>query len=83
VIDNFLTATKLCCGGPQIDSGAPVAITEITVDELRQMGLGDLAAADLNGDGVLNSDDMDAFAQGARPSKASNNRGGKGVRSGR
>ena len=59
-------------------------LTEISVDELRQMGLGDLAVADLNGDGLVNAEDMDAFMQGARPTKTSNDRkGGKGLRSGR
>jgi hypothetical protein len=81
VIKNFLASSKQCCCGPEIGS-EPMGVTEITVDELVQMGLGDMAAADLNGDGVLNTQDMDAFLEGARPAK-SNNRGGKGVRSGR
>jgi hypothetical protein len=82
IIDNFLTSAKDCCCGPQASS-LPPALTEVTIDELRQMGLGDLAVADLNGDGVLNADDMDAFLQGVRPAKSHDRKGGKGLRSGR
>lgn len=81
IIRNFLVSQKDCCGGPQIGSEAN-PISSITVDQLREQGMGELAVADLNGDGVLDSADMDAYSQGARPSK-NNNRGGKGVRSGR
>jgi hypothetical protein len=83
IIKNFLTSSKnSCCQGDA--ASAPTPITEISVDELRQLGLGDLAAGDLNGDGLLNAQDMDAFMQGARPTKTSNDRkSGKGLRSGR
>jgi hypothetical protein len=81
IIRNFLTSQKLCCCGPQSGSEAN-PVSSITVEELQAQGLGDLAVADLNGDGVLDSADMDAFSQGARPAK-NNNRGGKGVRSGK
>jgi hypothetical protein len=81
---NFLVSSKECCCGPQTGAVLPaVAVTEISVDELRQLGLSDLVSADLNGDGLVNGADMDAFAQGARPNKAGNGRGGKGLRSGR
>lgn len=81
IIRNFLVSQKDCCCGAQ--SGSELnPVSSITVDQLREQGLGDLAVADLNGDGVLDSADMDAFSQGARPVK-NNNRGGKGVRSGR
>jgi hypothetical protein len=81
IIRNFLVSQKDCCCGPQIGS-EPNPISSISVDQLREQGLGDLAVADLNGDGMLDTADMDAYSQGARPSK-NNNRGGKGVRSGR
>jgi len=38
------------------------------VAQLRADGLGELAAGDLNGDGLLNLADMAAFDQGVRPS---------------
>jgi hypothetical protein len=83
ILRNFLASSKDCCCVGSAAVGA-TPVTEVTVDQLRQMGMGDLAVADLNGDGVLNAQDMEAFAQGARPSKTSNDRkGGKGLRSGR
>jgi len=83
IIRNFMVSAKDCCGGPQAAS-LPPALAEVSVDELRQMGLGELVVADLNGDGLVNAQDMDAFMQGARPTKTSNDRnGGKGLRSGR
>jgi hypothetical protein len=68
---NFLTSAKNCCGVAGLPAG--VGITEISVRELRERGLGELAVGDVNGDGLLNVADMDAFMQGARPD-------GKGVR---
>jgi len=82
VRDNFLKSAKDCCCGPQAAS-LPPALTEVSVDELRQMGLDDLIVADLNGDSLVNADDMDAFAQGVRPAKSHDRKGGKGLRSGR
>jgi hypothetical protein len=82
IINNFLTSVKDCCCGPQASS-LPPALVEVTVDELRQMGYEDLIVADLNGDGVLNAQDMEAFMQGARPAKSNDRKGGKGLRSGR
>jgi hypothetical protein len=83
IIKNFLVSSKLCCCGPDGSSVQAGAITEISVNELRQLGYSELISADLNGDGVLNGDDMTAFMQGARPHKPTNDRGGKGLRSGR
>ena len=40
----------------------------MTVRELRQAGLGDYAAADLTGDGVVDGADIAAFLGGERPS---------------
>jgi hypothetical protein len=82
ILRNFMVSAKDCCCGPQAAS-LPPPLAEVSVDELRQMGLGDLVVADLNGDGLVNAQDMDAFMQGARPTKTSNDRGGKGLRSGR
>ena len=39
----------------------------VTFSELEVLGLSQLAVADLNGDGVLDLDDVAAFEQGARP----------------
>jgi hypothetical protein len=82
IIDNFLFSVKDCCCGPQA-ADLPPALVEVTVEELRQMGYDDLVVADLNGDGVLNADDMEAFMQGVRPAKSNDRKGGKGLRSGR
>jgi hypothetical protein len=82
IIKNFLLSSKDCCCVGSAAAATPLA--EVSVDELRQMGMGELAVADLNGDGLVNAQDMDAFMQGARPTKTSNDRkGGKGLRSGR
>lgn len=62
---NFLVSSKNCCCGPQTASAN--AVTEISVAQLRAQGLGELAAGDLNGDGLLNLADMAAFDQGIRP----------------
>jgi hypothetical protein len=85
IIKNFLTSSKnSCCEGDAASAPAPTPLTEISVDELRQLGMGDLVVADLNGDGLVNAQDMDAFMQGARPTKTSSDRkSGKGLRSGR
>ena len=66
IVENFLECSKdLCC-----DDGARAGdnlTTEISVKELRRRGMGDLAVADLNGDGWVNMDDMTAYMQGVRP----------------
>lgn len=68
-----------CCGqsGLQGSGGRSIATAEategpvisITVAELHARGLGELAVADLNHDGVLDSLDMIAFIAGARPTE--------------
>ena len=64
--DNFLAHSKdCCCGGV----ASIVGRTEVSVRELRLMGMGDLAVADLNRDGLVNMDDMTAFLAGERPTK--------------
>ncbi len=64
---NFLTSSKSCCGVEGLPAGAS-GVSSISIEQLRRSGRGDLAVADLNGDGILNVDDMNAFMQGARPS---------------
>jgi len=70
---NFLASSKECCEGSTAGVGNTIGLTEVTVDQLRQMGMGDLAVADLNRDGVLDLNDMNAFLAGETPVK-------KGVR---
>lgn len=74
ISNNFLVSSKNCCCGPQT-AGAN-AVTEISVAQLRAMGLGDLAAGDINNDGVLNLADMGAFEQGVRPTTKTPSKGG-------
>ncbi len=73
---NFLASSKTVCG---IEFGelakSKPALTEITVSELRALGLGDVSRADLNHDGLINVDDMRAFERGVRPS----GKNGRGV----
>jgi len=71
---NFLVSSKQCCCGPQ--TAGVTAITEISVAQLRALGMGDLVVADLNGDGLLNLADMAAFDQGVRPTKSTPTKGG-------
>jgi len=63
---NFLASAKECCGVVGLPAGA-TGTTEISVTEARLMGYSEAARADLNGDGVINMDDMNLFDQGARP----------------
>jgi hypothetical protein len=62
---NFLESSKdACCGAT---AARTPARTEISVRELRQMGMADLTVADLNQDGLVNMDDMSAFMAGEVP----------------
>lgn len=74
IVSNFLSEDKdSCCPDGGVAGGGPAGITEITVEELRRIGKGELAIGDLNGDGVLNVDDMAVFMQsggGAVPTSA-------------
>ncbi|MBT8197632.1 MAG: HYR domain-containing protein, partial [Acidimicrobiia bacterium] len=68
---NFLDEDDTPCCAPSglagpIDQGPR---TRISVEELYARGLGHLEVADLNHDGWVDTDDMQAFASGARPSK--------------
>ncbi len=64
IMINFLQASDtVCCQGSAMGGG----VSEISVAELYVLGLGQLAAGDLNGDGWLNELDLVAFINGARP----------------
>jgi hypothetical protein len=63
IMMNFLAESKdACC--PDAASGNWTARTEVSVRELRQMGMGELSVADLNNDGLVNTADMAAFTAG-------------------
>ena len=65
ITENFLAhSNNACC--PEAPAST-TGLTSVTVRELRQMGMGDLAVADLNSDGVVNSVDMTAFMNGVQP----------------
>lgn len=66
---NFLESSKDCCCPASGSTGNTNPRTEVTVRELREMGLTSLISADLNGDGVVNLDDMAAFLNGEVPVK--------------
>jgi len=65
----FLFARESDCCGNFVFGGQPPrpAIVDISNDELSKMGMGNLRVADLNHDGRLNTDDVVAFLNGARP----------------
>jgi hypothetical protein len=64
---NFLESSKDCCCPGSV--GNTRGRTEIAVTELRQSGLSDLVVADLNGDGMVNMDDMAEFLSGNVPAR--------------
>ncbi len=62
---NFLMVSDhSCC---YVECSPPLTFTEISVSDLQAYGLGELTIADLNGDGMVNGDDMAAFAAGEVP----------------
>jgi len=63
--NSLMASEPVCCGGGVASDEGPV--TSITLRELRSMGLGHMAVADVNRDGVLDMDDMIAFLQGDVP----------------
>lgn len=70
---NFLEDSKdCCCIGA--NAAAPSGRTSISVRSLRANGMGDLAVADLNNDGVVNMDDMQLLLQGDVPTKGGKTR---------
>lgn len=72
---NFLEMNEARCDGSFLIAGnnplnradASRPVTRISVAELVRSGLADLAAGDLNADGVLDQGDIAAFFAGARP----------------
>ena len=54
-------------------------LASVTVKQLRRMGMGDLAIADVNGDGRVDSADIAAFMAGRRAGEATRNAGTGGV----
>jgi hypothetical protein len=55
----FLSTDKAACScGTNTSAAESPGYAEITLEELSAMGYGDLSAADINGDGVLNREDM-------------------------
>jgi hypothetical protein len=80
ILENYLAASKhACCPEAGADAGDYTPITSITVKELRQRGLTELIAADINRDGVLDGADLDAYMSGQDPTPVniSKNRGSK------
>jgi hypothetical protein len=70
IMMNFLEGSKdSCCPDKDGHTSAPEGLEEISVSQLRQMGLGELVVADLNGDGLVNVADMAAFMNGQEPAK--------------
>jgi len=67
ILDNYLMASKDACAGCPGGRVAYVPVESITVKQLRAQGMGELAVADLNRDGVLDSADMEAYMQGVQP----------------
>ncbi|MGB2987039.1 MAG: cohesin domain-containing protein, partial [Phycisphaerae bacterium] len=64
ILGNFLAQSKdSCCPGDTSSAPTP-PITEISVRELQRRGLSRLGVADLNGDGLLNTNDISAFTAG-------------------
>jgi hypothetical protein len=63
IMMNFLEHSKdACC--PDAAATVYTARTEVSVRELRQMGMGELSVADLNNDGLVNTTDMEVFMAG-------------------
>ena len=74
---NFLLSSKDCladCGDGA--AAGVVGRTEVSLQELREMGMSELSVADLNNDGLVNMADMTAFMEGKVPSKKAPSRGG-------
>lgn len=68
LVQNFLKNSKnLCCPGAAGVNAEYNPLTEISVKELRRMGYGAAVVADLNKDGMVNLNDMNAYMNGVMP----------------
>jgi hypothetical protein len=69
---NFFKVGSQACSGSGGDGGLAGhdPVDRISVPRLRKLGLGDLAAADLNGDGWLDTGDIALWMRGVRPGAA-------------
>lgn len=75
---NFL-ASGATCGSAWTGGGARA---QISVRELRRLGMGELAIADLNSDGWVSPQDIAAWMNGARPERAARDTGVAGPQGG-
>jgi len=64
---NFLEDDKDSCCPDGGSGGSPQGRTEISAQELHELGLGELIVADLNADQRLNTLDMTLYLEGVRP----------------
>ena len=60
---NFFEVDQTCGGNVAGASSAPVS--RVSIKELRRRGLGNLAVADINGDGWVDLNDVQLYMQGA------------------
>lgn len=75
----FLISPPGCCGVAAAASNDP--LTSISVRELRARGLGELVVADINGDGIVDLDDMTLLLSGVVPGDSAGVSGIKKLRS--
>ena len=62
--NSLLASDPACCAGATAAVDQPQPLMSITVRELHAMGLGHMAAADVNHDGVLDQQDIIALIDG-------------------
>jgi len=67
-----------CCGLP-FSGGSDGPIEAISVQELRDNGMSEAAAGDLNGDGWLDVQDLEEWARGTRPQPPTPNQKKDGI----
>lgn len=68
---NSLQASEMgCCLSGGVAAVGPRPVTSITIDQLRVRGLGHLIMADVNHDGVLDSEDVLSLVRDGRPEES-------------